>query len=68
MERIVKKLKRNAIQCKKCSTVIESEYRHDFKWCPCQSVAVDGGFDYARIIGELDNLIELYEYEKDEGK
>ncbi len=30
--------------------------------------AVDGGFDYARIIGELDNLIELHEYEKDEGK
>ncbi|MGE7891638.1 DUF7695 domain-containing protein [Bacillus cereus] len=62
----MKKLKRNAIQCKKCGTVIESKYRHDFKWCPCKTVAVDGGLDYARIIGEMDDLIELHEYEIDE--
>ncbi|WP_430793292.1 DUF7695 domain-containing protein [Bacillus thuringiensis] len=36
-------IKRNAIQCKKYGTVIESQHRHDFKWYPCLSVAVDGG-------------------------
>lgn len=66
--RIVKRLKRNEIQCKKCGTAIESKYRNDFKWCPCKTVAVDGGLDYTRIIREMDNLIKLHEYEKDEKK
>lgn len=31
--------------------VIESETRHDFKWCKCKSVAVDGGHDYLKRVG-----------------
>jgi Zn finger protein HypA/HybF involved in hydrogenase expression len=34
---------RNAIRCRRCNTVIESESAHDFKRCPCGAVAVDGG-------------------------
>ncbi|WP_422579372.1 DUF7695 domain-containing protein [Bacillus toyonensis] len=66
--KILKKLKRNAIQCKKCGTVIEFKHRHYFKWCPCKMLAVDSGLDYTRIIGEMDNLIESHEYKIDEEK
>lgn len=43
-----KKLIRNAIKCSHCGDVIESKYTHDFKWCKCKTVAVDGGLSYAR--------------------
>lgn len=42
------KIIRNAIRCTRCGAVIESEHVHDFKWCPCQSCAVDGGKSYLR--------------------
>lgn len=59
-----KKIKRNRIQCKRCGDIIESVYRHDFKWCSCRSCAVDGGKDYLRRCAvSLDDVIELTEYE-----
>ncbi|PEE39133.1 DUF7695 domain-containing protein [Bacillus pseudomycoides] len=58
----MKKLKRNAIQCRKCGDVIESKFTRDFKYCSCGSVAVDGGLEYARITGEPESVIELHEY------
>lgn len=39
---------RNAIQCKHCGDVIESTYRHDFKWCSCRTCAIDGGHNYLK--------------------
>ena len=44
---------RNIIKCRKCGDVIESKSRHDFVWCKCKSVAVDGGSGngYMRRIG-----------------
>jgi hypothetical protein len=39
------------IKCKKCNDVIYSRCRHDFHWCSCKSCAIDGGFDYLRIMG-----------------
>ena len=45
-------IKVNKIKCNKCGDVIESTYRHDFKWCKCGESAVDGGKDYLRRIGE----------------
>lgn len=44
-------IKTNKIQCTKCGDVIESVHRHDFKWCKCKSVAVDGGKDYLKRSG-----------------
>jgi Zn finger protein HypA/HybF involved in hydrogenase expression len=52
----------NKIKCKKCGDVIESVHRHDFKYCECGSVAVDGGKDYLRRIGDY---IELSEEQED---
>lgn len=44
------------IQCRKCLDVIQSEYRHDFKWCRCKSIYIDGGSDYTRIGGNIENI------------
>lgn len=38
----------NKIKCKYCNDVIESFYTHDFKWCSCGQVAVDGGHEYCK--------------------
>jgi len=44
----------HAIYCKKCKTTIESTHRHDFKYCPCKAVGVDGGIALGnRVIGNL---------------
>ena len=52
----------NKIRCKKCNEVIESTHRHDFKFCKCGSVAVDGGKDYLRRCGYREDWEELSEY------
>jgi len=59
-----KKILVNKIQCKKCKDIIESKYIHDFKWCSCKSIAVDGGLEYLRRVGNLEDIIELSEFEK----
>lgn len=38
-----------AIKCPKCRDTIFSRARHDFHWCSCGEIAVDGGFDYLKI-------------------
>ena len=38
-----------AIKCSTCRDTIFSRARHDFHWCSCGEVAVDGGFDYLKI-------------------
>lgn len=50
----------NKIRCNKCGDELESIYTHDFKWCKCNSVAVDGGLEYLRRIVKSENdYIEL---------
>jgi len=45
---------RHAIQCKKCLEIIESKYIHDFKYCSCGAVGIDGGISAGnRILGNL---------------
>lgn len=58
-------IKRNAIQCRKCGDIIESKHRHDFAWCSCHSVAVDGGKDYLKRIGDRNNWIDMSEVTED---
>ena len=53
----------NKIKCNKCGDIIESTYRHDFKFCKCGAVAVDGGKDYLRRGGNREDWEELSEYE-----
>ena len=52
----------NRIKCNKCGEIIESTHRHDFKFCKCGAVAVDGGNDYLRRSGNLEDWEELSEF------
>lgn len=44
----MRRITRNAIQCKYCGDVIESKHLHDFVVCSCGACSVDGGHDYIR--------------------
>lgn len=53
----------NKIMCNHCQGVIESFHRHDFKFCSCGRVSVDGGLDYVkRSCDSLDDYEELSVY------
>ena len=62
----MKVIKRNAIKCNKCGEIIESTYRHDFKFCSCGQVSVDGGHDYLRrgFVNSPNDYTELSEVEE----
>ena len=48
---------RHAIYCKKCKETIESKHVHDFKYCSCQAVGIDGGISAGnRILGNLSDM------------
>jgi hypothetical protein len=38
----------NAVKCLKCKTIVESKHGHDFRYCDCGHVFVDGGPHYKR--------------------
>ena len=58
----MKKIIKNAIQCKKCGEIIESKSRHDYVQCKCGSCAVDVGHNYLRRSAADSNLyIDLSE-------
>ena len=48
-------IKRNSAICNKSGDHIESKHRHDFVWCSCKSVAVDGGKDYLKRVGNYED-------------
>lgn len=35
--------------CPSCGDKIFSRCRHDFHYCGCDSISIDGGFDYVRF-------------------
>lgn len=47
------------LRCKKCNSHVWSRHTHDFRWCKCHSVAIDGGRDYCKLTGNPEN-IETY--------
>ena len=49
----------NKIKCKKCGDVIESKTNNDLKRCSCGAVAVDGGKEYLKRIGNEEDYEEL---------
>jgi len=54
----------NRIKCKKCGEVIESKTIHDFKFCSCGTIAVDGGHYYLKRSGNREDWEELSEVEE----
>lgn len=63
-EKNKKKIIKNAIKCAHCGYVIESKYTHDFKYCSCGTVAVDGGLSYLRrsYKNSHDDFVDLSEW------
>lgn len=57
----MKRIIRNAIQCKKCGDIIESRSIHDFKPCSCGACSVDGGLAYLRRCGNREDWEDLSE-------
>lgn len=45
---------RNSAKCLDCGDEIVSVHRHDFKYCSCGSLAVDGGDEYLRRVYATD--------------
>lgn len=39
----------NALKCLMCGDIIYSRARHDFRYCTCGNIYIDGGFDYCKI-------------------
>lgn len=62
----MRRIKRNAIQCRLCGDIIESRYTHDFVMCKCKSCFVDGGHSYLRrgFVHSEDDIIDLSESEE----
>ena len=60
---------RHAIQCRKCLDTIESKHRHDFKYCSCGAVGIDGGIAAGnRTIGNLSDMEDRSMYCAEIGK
>lgn len=49
----------NEAKCTKCGDIITSKHRHDYVKCKCESIAVDGGMDYLRRTGDINNYEDL---------
>ena len=52
-------MKVQAIKCPNCNCVIYSRTRHDYRACDCGKCAIDGGFDYIRLVGNLNPIFLL---------
>jgi hypothetical protein len=59
-------LLKNAARCRQCGTVIESKHVHDFVWCSCGSIFVDGGLEYLRRGGDVALMEDLSEFDQEE--
>lgn len=57
------KIIRNRIRCKHCGDIIESTNTHDFKFCSCGRVAIDGGKNYLKRSGNINDWEELSVFE-----
>lgn len=51
---------RNAAKCGDCKDIIQSTSVHDYIECSCGAIAVDGGNQYFRAVGNKENFIPLY--------
>ena len=51
----------NKIKCINCGDILESKTPNDFKRCSCGKVAIDGGHEYLKRIGNEEDYIELCE-------
>lgn len=62
------KIIKNQARCKRCGEMVESVHVHNFVPCKCfkdsdgrQGIAVDGGHNYLRRIGNLEDYEDMSE-------
>lgn len=48
-----------AVICKKCKDMVYSRARHDYRSCSCGAVAIDGGRDYVKLVGEEKDIAQV---------
>lgn len=53
---------RNRCKCKKCGDIIESKDRHDYVECKCGAIFTDGGLDYVRRGGNVEDIEDMSEF------
>ena len=61
----MKKIIRNRAKCLLCGDIVESVSVHDYRECSCGAMAVDGGKNYLRRMGNPSQIEELDEFEDD---
>ncbi len=49
----------NQIKCLNCGDEPFSAHRHDFRYCECGTVAVDGGMEYLKRSGLVGHFEEM---------
>lgn len=49
----------DGVMCLSCGDSIYSKHVHDFKYCSCKKVFVDGGYDYLRYGYENKELVKI---------
>ena len=49
----------NKIKCKKYGDIIESKSTNEYKRCSCGTVAIDGGKDYLKRIGNEEDYEKM---------
>lgn len=55
----MKKIIKNMAKCRVCGTTVESVSRHHLCFCDCGKIFVDGGQEYLRRGGNLQDIEEL---------
>ncbi len=60
----MKHILKNMAKCRKCGDLIESKSRTKIVRCSCGSIYVEGGKYYIKRGGNLEDIIELSEYEE----
>lgn len=63
---MTKKLIKNRWKCLYCDDIIESKHRHDFATCKCNKSSCDGGTSYIRLVGDLDMIQDMCEWDDDD--
>lgn len=59
-----------SVKCPKCKDTVYSRTRHDMRFCTCESISIDGGFDYVKVSNSINKPIKtkklLIPYTKEE--
>lgn len=49
------------IKCKLCNTILEGDKKGHLIWCKCGKCAIDETPYYARLIGNIEDYIQMEE-------